>query len=113
MAVNGQSRLAWGQFSQRVLFFLVSLAFFRYLWYKSILSATTDFFRLNDAWTNDFILGDVTELVNVFIGTAGNGHVFPGATLPHGMVKVGMDTDGRDAVGLFQFTTFNRAKIIT
>ena len=39
------------------------------------------------------VLGDVTNLVNVFIGTTNGGHVFPGATLPHGMVKAGMDTD--------------------
>lgn len=36
---------------------------------------------------------DFTELVNVFIGTTNGGHVFPGATLPHGMIKAGMDTD--------------------
>lgn len=41
---------------------------------------------------------DVIKLVNVFIGTTGSGHVFPGATLPHGMVKVGMDTDSPDKV---------------
>ncbi len=52
------------------------------------------------------------DLVNLFVGTTNGGHVFPGqrpaiyaylyfprihnfagATLPHGMVKVGMDTD--------------------
>lgn len=54
--------------------------------------------------------GDLASLVNLFIGTTNGGHVFPGAeglpfcetllillcigaTLPHGMVKVGMDTD--------------------
>ena len=42
--------------------------------------------------------GDITGLVNVFIGTTGGGHVFPGATLPHGMVKVGMDTDSPNNV---------------
>ncbi|KAH9919561.1 glycoside hydrolase family 92 protein [Fomitopsis serialis] len=36
---------------------------------------------------------DPASLVNMFIGTTNGGHVFPGATLPHGMVKVGMDTD--------------------
>lgn len=39
------------------------------------------------------VVGDLSDLVNVFIGTNGGGHVFPGATVPHGMVKVGMDTD--------------------
>jgi len=37
------------------------------------------------------------NLVNVFIGTTKGGHTFPGATLPHGMVKVGMDTDSPDS----------------
>ncbi|EPS96935.1 hypothetical protein FOMPIDRAFT_62080 [Fomitopsis schrenkii] len=36
---------------------------------------------------------DPASLVNMFVGTTNGGHVFPGATLPHGMVKVGMDTD--------------------
>ncbi|KLO11779.1 glycoside hydrolase family 92 protein [Schizopora paradoxa] len=39
------------------------------------------------------VIGDLSDLVNVFIGTNGGGHVFPGATVPHGMVKAGMDTD--------------------
>lgn len=29
---------------------------------------------------------EYTDSVNVFIGTGGHGHTFPGATLPHGMV---------------------------
>ncbi|MBQ8673174.1 MAG: GH92 family glycosyl hydrolase [Bacteroides sp.] len=33
-----------------------------------------------------------TERVNVFIGTGGHGHTFPGATLPHGMVQLSPDT---------------------
>lgn len=44
------------------------------------------------------VVGDLSELVNVFIGTTNDGHVFPGATVPHGMVKVGLDTDSRGAV---------------
>lgn len=47
------------------------------------------------------IVGDLTDLVNVFIGTTGGGHVFPGATLPHGMVKAGMDTDSPGNVSVF------------
>ncbi len=43
---------------------------------------------------------DVADMVNVFIGTTNGGHVFPGATLPHGMVKVGMDTDSPGNVSL-------------
>ncbi|KAK0440865.1 glycosyl hydrolase family 92-domain-containing protein [Desarmillaria tabescens] len=36
---------------------------------------------------------DPLQYVNLFIGTINGGHTFPGATIPHGMVKVGMDTD--------------------
>ncbi len=38
-------------------------------------------------------------LVNVFIGTGGHGHTFPGATLPFGMVQLSPDTrmEGWDA----------------
>lgn len=35
---------------------------------------------------------DYTDSVNVFIGTGGHGHTFPGATLPHGMVQLSPDT---------------------
>ncbi len=35
---------------------------------------------------------DFAALVNPFIGTAGNGHTFPGATLPFGMVQLSPDT---------------------
>lgn len=33
-----------------------------------------------------------TDHVNVFIGTGGHGHTFPGAVLPHGMVQLSPDT---------------------
>ncbi|KAF9448478.1 glycoside hydrolase family 92 protein [Macrolepiota fuliginosa MF-IS2] len=36
---------------------------------------------------------DPASFVVPFIGTINGGHVFPGATLPHGMVKAGLDTD--------------------
>ncbi|KAJ8088712.1 hypothetical protein PM082_013955 [Marasmius tenuissimus] len=36
---------------------------------------------------------DPLDYVNLFIGTVAGGHTFPGATIPHGMVKPGMDTD--------------------
>ncbi|KAK7458787.1 hypothetical protein VKT23_009792 [Stygiomarasmius scandens] len=36
---------------------------------------------------------NVLDFVNLFIGSVNGGHTFPGATVPHGMVKVGMDTD--------------------
>ncbi|KAK2732726.1 hypothetical protein FQN57_002480 [Myotisia sp. PD_48] len=39
------------------------------------------------------------NLVNPLIGTAGGGHVFPGASLPFGMVKAGADTNGDNMGG--------------
>ncbi|OJA21261.1 hypothetical protein AZE42_02535 [Rhizopogon vesiculosus] len=57
---------------------------------------------------------DPASYVNVFIGTTNGGHVFPGATLPHGMVKVGLDTDspgnqaGYDANPIFSATGFSQ-----
>ncbi|KAH9922159.1 glycoside hydrolase family 92 protein [Amylocystis lapponica] len=41
----------------------------------------------------DASISDPASYVNPFIGTTNGGNVFPGATLPHGMAKVGMDTD--------------------
>lgn len=40
-----------------------------------------------------------SEMVNVFIGTGGHGHTFPGATIPFGMVQLSPDTrmEGWDA----------------
>ena len=35
---------------------------------------------------------EYTDSVNVFIGTGGHGHTFPGATLPHGIVQLSPDT---------------------
>ncbi|KAH9033368.1 glycoside hydrolase family 92 protein [Lactarius pseudohatsudake] len=57
---------------------------------------------------------DPASFVNPLIGTTKDGHVFPGATLPHGMVKVGMDTDspgnhaGYDANPSFLVTGFSQ-----
>lgn len=34
----------------------------------------------------------LTQFVNLFIGTAGHGHTYPGATLPFGMVQLSPDT---------------------
>ncbi|KAF9259619.1 glycoside hydrolase family 92 protein [Marasmius fiardii PR-910] len=39
------------------------------------------------------LIEDPASFVLPFIGTTNGGHVFPGATLPNGMIKVGMDTD--------------------
>jgi predicted alpha-1,2-mannosidase len=38
------------------------------------------------------VAGAVSKYVDVFIGTGGHGHVFPGATLPFGMVQLSPDT---------------------
>ncbi|PIL28599.1 hypothetical protein GSI_08641 [Ganoderma sinense ZZ0214-1] len=41
----------------------------------------------------DVPIPDPASRVNLFIGTTNTGHAFPGVTVPHGMIKVGMDTD--------------------
>ncbi|KAF9261888.1 hypothetical protein L218DRAFT_463546 [Marasmius fiardii PR-910] len=57
---------------------------------------------------------DPLTYVNLFIGTVNGGHTFPGATIPHGMVKVGMDTDspgnhaGYDADPQYNVTGFSQ-----
>ncbi len=46
------------------------------------------------------------ERVNLFIGTGGHGHTFPGATTPHGMVQLSPDTRtlGWDACGGYHYS---------
>jgi predicted alpha-1,2-mannosidase len=39
---------------------------------------------------------DLTQYVNVFVGTGGHGHTFPGATLPFGAVQLSPDTGVQD-----------------
>ena len=39
---------------------------------------------------------DLTGFVNVFLGTGGHGHTFPGATVPFGAVQLSPDTGIRD-----------------
>ncbi|KAG6909314.1 hypothetical protein DXG01_001113 [Tephrocybe rancida] len=57
---------------------------------------------------------DPASYVLPFIGTTGGGHVFPGATIPHGMVKAGMDTDspgnhaGYDGNARYKVTGFSQ-----
>ncbi|KAJ3533543.1 hypothetical protein NMY22_g7290 [Coprinellus aureogranulatus] len=57
---------------------------------------------------------DPASYVNPFIGTINVGHVFPGATLPHGMIKAGMDTDspgnhaGYDGEAKYNVTGFSQ-----
>ncbi|GBE89826.1 Uncharacterized secreted [Sparassis crispa] len=58
-------------------------------------------------------ISDPATYVNPFIGTTNGGNVFPGATIPHGMVKAGMDTDsphnqaGYDANAIYNATGFS------
>ena len=42
---------------------------------------------------------DYASMVNLFIGTGGHGHTFPGAVVPHGLIQPSPDTriDGWDA----------------
>jgi predicted alpha-1,2-mannosidase len=48
---------------------------------------------------------DYTKFVNLFIGTGGHGHTYPGATLPHGMVQLSPDTrtNGWDACSGYHY----------
>jgi predicted alpha-1,2-mannosidase len=39
---------------------------------------------------------DLTSCVNIFVGTGGHGHAFPGATVPFGAVQLSPDTGYRD-----------------
>jgi len=48
---------------------------------------------------------EVSRQVNLFIGTGGHGHTYPGATLPHGMVQLSPDTrtNGWDACSGYHY----------
>src|SRR3954471_5430403 len=46
---------------------------------------------------------DYTEYVNPFIGTGGEGHTFPGATTPFGMVQLSPETDAPSFRGGFRY----------
>src|ERR1044072_9335809 len=51
---------------------------------------------LRAAGTKEVMAGkdrDLCRYVDVFIGTGGHGHTFPGATVPFGMVQLSPDTD--------------------
>lgn len=49
---------------------------------------------------------DLTHLVNPFVGTAKNGHTYPGATVPFGMVQLSPDTrtEGWDACSGYHYS---------
>lgn len=87
---------------QKLCIFLIFLAFYARGLAVTPTSSEVD----DDDWEVDW-----TKFVNLFIGTTNDGHVFPGksplskercnifhvtclgATVPHGMVKAGLDTD--------------------
>jgi predicted alpha-1,2-mannosidase len=52
---------------------------------------------------------DYTKFVNVFIGTGGHGHTYPGAVVPHGMVQLSPDTrtNGWDACSGYHYNDEN------
>ena len=52
---------------------------------------------------------EYTKSVNLFIGTGGHGHTYPGATLPHGMVQLSPDTrtNGWDACSGYHYDDAN------
>ena len=54
---------------------------------------------------------DVSSFVNLFIGTTAGGHVFPGATLPHGMAKAGMDTNSDQPARFFCYYSHDRCRL--
>ena len=49
---------------------------------------------------------ELYSYVNTFIGTAGHGHTFPGATLPFGMVQLSPDSrlEGWDGCGGYHYS---------
>ena len=42
--------------------------------------------------SNENATGNLTKFVDVFVGTGGHGHTYPGATVPFGMVQLSPDT---------------------
>ncbi len=58
-----------------------------------------------DAAGDPAAAGELSRHVDVFIGTGGHGHVYPGATMPFGMVQLSPDTNnypGDDCSGYHQ-----------
>jgi len=69
----------------------------KYLLYSLILSV--NFISCSQKEAN------ICEDINLFIGTGGHGHTYPGATLPHGMVQLSPDTrtNGWDACSGYHY----------
>ncbi len=55
-----------------------------------LLALSVGFFSCTEKEKKD--TQDYTQFVDVFIGTGGHGHTYPGATVPHGMVQLSPDT---------------------
>lgn len=60
--------------------------------YTLILLVTVLFVGCNSSKDKKAFKDDILNYVNPFIGTAGHGHTFPGATSPFGMVQLSPDT---------------------
>ena len=63
--------------------------------WSSLAAATTkklDLSTLDAVAHNPASTDGVTQFVDIFIGTGGHGHCYPGATLPFGMVQLSPDT---------------------
>ncbi len=56
------------------------------------LAAVIVFSGLFFSCSQTHVAKEYVDYVNVFIGTGGHGHTYPGATLPHGMVQLSPDT---------------------
>jgi predicted alpha-1,2-mannosidase len=61
------------------------------VWFVTIVFLTLGFYSCR----NNSLKNDYTKLVDPMIGTGWNGHTFPGATLPNGMVQLSPDTKTR------------------
>ena len=48
---------------------------------------------------------DFTQYINTFIGTGGDGHTYPGPSMPYGMVQLSPDTrlEGQAACGGYYY----------
>ncbi|CAG8734477.1 17217_t:CDS:2, partial [Cetraspora pellucida] len=85
-----------------ILSFFISIQFLVILYYipigreSSYISLELNVDKENELIQN-YYRANVTGFVDPLIGTANDGHVFPGPCLPFGVVKVGFDTEGLDS----------------
>ncbi|MBN1638950.1 MAG: hypothetical protein JW866_08285, partial [Ignavibacteriales bacterium] len=50
------------------------------------------FLLVNVLSCQSFENNELTKFVNLFVGTGGHGHTYPGASLPFGMIQLSPDT---------------------